>query len=648
MAEENKQEIALGMRELHPNPSQFTAQTLKDLGVEVAFGVHGGHIWQMCDEMSNAGIKMVLVRHEQAAVYAAESYAKVTGKLGVAFATAGPGATNCTTPLQQAWLSCSPVLLLAGGNEFEHDDTFTLQPANPRDLFRHITKWSQRITHPCQLKQYLTRAHKAAMTYPQGPVCLEISHSVLYTALPPRGVPSIFGEHALYVDQWLGGENGAVLPQTGADPKLVRDLVDRIYNAKTPIMVVGDGAHWSGAQEELRELVELAQLPTSVRRISRGALDEVSPLYWSSRIARNVLKEADLTLLLGMKIGFFDGYGAPYRNAVQINESPEQIVPFCKTDLAVVGSPKVVLRQMIDHVKARGLRPPDGRAEWTAKLSDLQRDSIARMRERAESYAGHKPAHFAYLSKTIWDVCEDLYGGMNRVIMDGYTFSGWFPPFMHARYSGQYQDSSEMAGVGHGIGMSLGTAFGDPGTRTCPVVVLMGDAGIGIDAMDIETALRYKLPIVYVISNNDGWLTGMKAITYGKDWGALGPQDRDPGGDVLPGIRYDKMFEVLGCHAEFVQDPADIRSALTRACRAAEKGQTAVVNVIVDPTVTNREVYSGMYTAAWLHIPWEKLPKRGKALRRNFMPMFPWDELGIPPMPMPDPWEPIPEEEQVP
>ena len=166
--------------------------------------------------------------------------------------------------------------------------------------------------------------------------------------------------------------------------------------------------------------------------------------------------------------------------------------------------------------------------------------------------------------------------------------------------------------------------------------------------MDIEVAIRHRLPIVYVVSNNDGWLAGMKAISYGKDWGALGAKDRAPGGDFVPGIRYDKMFEVMGCHGEFVNDPSEIRPALERACRAAEKGKTAVVNVIVDPSVTNREVYSGMYTAAWLHIPWEHLPKRGKALRRNFMPMFPWDTLGIPEMPLPDPWEPIPDEEQMP
>ncbi|MBI4773917.1 MAG: thiamine pyrophosphate-binding protein [Deltaproteobacteria bacterium] len=648
MSGEQNREIALGMREMQPNPSKFTAQTLKDLGVEVAFGVHGGHIWQMCDEMSNLGIRMVTVRHEQAGVYAAEAYSKVTGKIGVCYATAGPGVANCTSALQQCWLSRSPVLLLTGGNEFEHDDTFTLQPADSVNLFTHITKWTKRITHPCQLKQFITRGYKTAMTYPQGPVCLEISHSVLYTPIPPMGPASIFGEHPLFVDKWLEDRNGKVVPAYGADPKLIGDLVDRIYKAERPVMLAGDGIHWANAQDELREFVELTQVPTSVRRISRGALDETNPLYWSSRIGSKVLQKNDLTLVMGMKVGFFDGYGRPWRNAIQINESPDQIVPFFKTDMAVVGSPKVVMRQMIDYIKAKGLKPPAVRSQWSREVVSMQKSTLTKIKDRAETYSKHKPIHFGYLSKVVWDVCEDLYGGMNRVIMDGYTFSGWFPPYMTARYSGQYQDSSEQAGVGHGVGMAIGTAFADPETRKRPVIVLMGDSGMGLGGMDIEVAIRYRLPIVFIVGNNNGWLTGMKAITYGKDWGALGPQDREHGSENISNIAYDKMFEVIGCHAEGVTDPAGIRPALERACRAAEKGQTAVVNVYVDPTVTNREVYSGMYAAAWLHIPWDKLPKRGKAIRRNTMPMFPWDQVGVPPMPMPDYWEPIPEDEQIP
>jgi thiamine pyrophosphate-dependent acetolactate synthase large subunit-like protein len=647
MSETQKQEIVLGMRELQPNASTFIAQALKELGVEIAFGVHGGHIWQMVDEISNAGIKIVTVRHEQAAVYAAESYSKVTKRLGVCYATAGPGVANCVSAMQQAWLSRSPVLMLAGGNEHQHDDTYTIQPSNAKELFGHITKWNARAVTSDQIKQFIMRAAKDAMAYPKGPVCIEFDMAMLFMPVPPQVPAGIFGVHSDYVESWRGDQTGHPLPQPGGDPRLIEEIVERIYRSEKPLMLAGDGVHWSDAQNELREFVELTQIPTSVRRIARGALDEASPLYWSSRIGRQVLKENDLTVLMGMKIGYFDGYGAAWRNAIQINESPEQIAPFFKTDLCLIGSPKVVMRQMIDHIRAKRLKPPSARSAWVKRLAELNQSNLETIKERAESYRSHKPIHFAYLSKAIWDVCENLYGGMNRVVMDGFTFSSWFPPFMHCRYSGQYQDASEQAGVGHGIGMGIGTAFADLQTKKYPVIVLMGDSGMGNGAMDIELALRFKLPIVYIVSNNNGWLTGMKPTFYGKDWGVLGPQDREQGAENLPDIRYDKMFEAIGCHGEFVTDPSEIKLAVERACRAAEKGRTAVVNVLMDHTITNREVYSPLYTMAWQHIPWDKLPKRGKALRRRFLP-YPWDKLGIPEMPIPDPWMPISEEEQKP
>jgi hypothetical protein len=128
----------------------------------------------------------------------------------------------------------------------------------------------------------------------------------------------------------------------------------------------------------------------------------------------------------------------------------------------------------------------------------------------------------------------------------------------------------------------------------------------------------------------------------------MGKQDREYGQECLPDIRYDKLSEVFGCYGEHVDDPAQIRPALERCCKQAEAGNTAVLNVKMDASVANRQTYSPMYQLCWAHIPWDKMGKRGKALRRNLAPMFPWDDLGVPPMPLPDPWEPVSDEEAMP
>ncbi len=646
MAEE-KQGVALGMREIHPSPAQLAVDALKEQGVEIAFGVHGGHFWPLLDLMSVAGIRMVTVHHEQSGVYAAEGYSRVTGKVGVAFATTGPGTANAVSAIQQAYFNRSPLVILLSGHETFHDYAAPLQECYAEDLLRGITKWTRRLRSFREYKRYITRAFKDAQSWPKGPVALEFSVEHFFDSVFPRP-QSLAGESPLYVEGWRGDETPEPLT-VGGDPRLIERAVKLISEAKSPVIMAADGVHWSKGGAELVEFAELAQVPVSGRRISRGSIPEIHPLHISSRIASKLLPESDLVIALGMKVGYFDGYGAAWQKCIQVNESPDHIWPYLKnTEVAIVGTPAVVLRQMVDYVKEKGLKPPADRADWTGRIREAQKRSDEELKAKAEKYKDHKPIHYGYLARLVWDACEDLYGGMNRVVMDGYTISSFAPPFIKCRYSGQYIDCGEQAGVGHGIGMAIGAAFADPEARNRPIVVFMGDAGMGLAGYDVETAARFKLPIVYVVTNNNGWLTGMKYLNYGETWGALGPQDQPLGLEFMPDIRYDKISEWLGCHGEFVTEPAQIRPALERAFRAAEGGKPAVVNVIVDPSITHQGGYRFSYTILWGHIPWDKLPKRGKALRRNFMFTLPWDEAGVPPMPMPDPWEPVSEEELLP
>jgi thiamine pyrophosphate-dependent acetolactate synthase large subunit-like protein len=638
---EAKKEVPLGMREYYPYGALRIADVLKEQGVEVVFGVHGGHIWNMVDAISNAGIKVVTVRHEQSAVYAAEAYSKVTGKVGVAFATVGPGVSNTVSSVQQAFISCSPVVALYGAVPPVVERTYTIQPSYIMDLMRHITKWSQRLVEPGQVKHVMTDAFKDAQSYPKGPIALEFTGTTLprEPSPPPRDM--------FYVPHWRKEETVAPVTPPAGDPRAVEQCVQAIYQAEHPVLYAGDGVHWSEASEELVEFAELAQVPVCARRIARGAISEIHPQSFGSQVGRPVLAECDLFVGLGLKVGFADQYGATWpQRIIQVNESPDHIWTFIPTELAIIGSPKVILRQMIDCAKANGLTPPSTRAQWLQKVQETHLAGYQARVTRAMKYRDHAPVHFGYLAKVIWDVAEELYQGRNRVMVDGYTISDYMPAYIRARYSGQVMDASEQAGVGHGVGMAIGAAFGDPQAVSAPVLALMGDAGMGLAGMDYETALRYHLPIVYIVTENNGWLGSMRYSHYGLKWEALGEQDREYGEESLPGSRYDKLTEVFGGHGEYVERPEEIRPALERACRAAEQGKTAIVNVKMDPSVANRQSYTAGYQQSWGHIPWNQLAPRGKALRRNLMPGFPWDEAGVPPMPMPDPWEPYREGEK--
>jgi thiamine pyrophosphate-dependent acetolactate synthase large subunit-like protein len=645
---EEKKEIPLGMRETYPNAAVVFAEALKEQGTEMAFGIHGGDLWNIVDPISRIGIKLITMHHEQAAVYAAEAYSKVTGKVGVFYSDTGPGTANLASALQQCYLSCSPTVGICGGTIIGHERSYTIQPSYAEHMFSRITKWTQRVFADYEVKHFVAKAFKDAEAYPKGPCVIEFPLGAM-VGPPAPGNYAALAAGTLYQEKWRGEDTGKPLPEPGGDPELVEKVVSMIREAKNPVIFAGDGVHWSRASAELIEFAELAQIPVSGRRIGRGAMPETHPLHFSSRIHRQVLAECDLLVLVGMKIGFFDSaFGGGWPRCIQINESPEHIWQYLDTELIMVGGPKVVLKQMTECMKASRLTPPKERGDWVQKVQQMQKESDARLQARALKYKDHKPVHHGWLCKTLWDTCEELYEGMNRIIIDGYTISGFIPPFLKSRYSAQIMDASEQAGVGHGIGMAIGAALGDPETRKHPIISLMGDAGMGNAGFDIETALRYELPIVYVVTNNDGWLTGMKYQYYGKNWEVLGPQDRPMGQAFLPNIRYEKLSEVFGCHGEYVREPGEFRPALERALRAAEGGKTAVVNVIVDPTLINPVTYGFAYAACWGHIPWDELPKRGKAIRRCYHFMLPWDEAGVPPMPEPDPWEPLSEEDMMP
>jgi len=658
--------VPLGELELKPNPSEYVAEVLVEQGVDVAFGVHGGDVWQLADEMSNAGIKLITFRHEQNAVYAAEAYSKVRRRPGIVYVDMGPGLANAVPALHQAWISRSPIILLAGGSIEEQDYLWaTIQESHSTELLHSICKWTCRVTHTNQVKQFLTRAFKIAMTYPYGPVSVELTFSLKIKkrergkVYHTDGFFGVFGEHHLYIPSWLGNRTKENPRTGGGDPELIEEAVKKIYESKGPIIFAGDGVHWANAGPEIQRFCELAQVPISGRRLGRGCIPEDHPLHFRARAIRPIGDAIDLVVIVGHKVGFFDGWGSNWKRVIQINESTEHIATWLPTETLIIGNPKLVFRQMIEYVEKHNLKPPPERKEFIKLVQKAEKEQEQRLHERAEKYKDNKPIHYGWLAKVVWDVCEERYGGRNYIIQDGYTISYYSPQFVKARFSGQCMDAAEHAGVGHGIGMAIGICFADPDyVKKYPVVVMMGDAGMGNAGMEIETAQRYNLPIVYIVTNNDGWLTGCKYIAWsiskGEKYDALGPQDQThPYGhtEFINNLRYDKLSEVIpGVYGEWVTDPSELKSAINRGFNAAEAGHTTIINVDIDKRLVNPVQWTTPYAFCYAHIPWEKLPKTGKALRRLWCgtiakmltgkPVFDFEKWGIPDLPLPDPWDP--------
>lgn len=654
--------VPLGERELYPNAGIYVAETLREHGVSISFGVPGGHIWQFANAISRIGIKTVTFAHEQNAVYAAEGYAQVGRKPGVCYATVGPGVGNSVSSIHQAWVSRTPVIFLCGGHELEHDKLWnTLQESYATELCSGITKWAQRITLPNTVKQFLTRGLKVAMDFPYGPVVMEMGVTMLLTPKDAndRIWYGIWGDHAAYRQNWRRDETTTPIV-CGGSPDAIAHTVKTIYAAEKPFALIGDGAHWADAGPELQEFFEMAKIPFTTRRLARGTVPETHALY--HRGMPKFKAEVDTYISIGSEIGFFDGYGAKWGPTVQIAESSDMIYTYVDTVATVLGNPKVVAQQMMDYVKANGLTPPAGRDEWIKKCQDSKAEAVAKRRAKAMSYLDHPRykenpiMHYGVLSQLTVDYLAEKYDDKVRMLIDGFTMSDFVMNYLVATKSAQILTASTYAGVGHTTGQAIGAAFAqiEQGDKA-PILSFMGDGGFGNSMMDIEVAARYKLPIVWMLTSNGGWLTGGKYAWFGENWEVLGEQDgsgtvwngSDQIGEERLDVDYTAIAKALGCYAETVCKHEDYVAALDRCFKSAENGMPAVLNCIMDRQLVNSNMTSPVYALMLQHLPWVDLPERGKRTRRAI-----WGRenafkglVDYPPMTTPDPWEPYTEDE---
>ncbi|MBI4773203.1 MAG: thiamine pyrophosphate-binding protein [Deltaproteobacteria bacterium] len=604
-----------GKLETSPNPGHVMLEVLKENGVDIFFGVSGGHMWLWVDALIKGGIKHVTTRHEQSGGYAAEAYARTTGKIGVCCGTVGPGSTNLVAPVHQAHLSNTPLLALLAGHEANDDGAYTLQECYAEKIYESFAKVSKRVIDSRSYKFWFTKAIRKAMELPKGPSVLEFELNAATGNYPPN--------HNLYTENWLKEPIAESYP----NPKSVDRVLELMFASEKPVLYVGDEILWNNCQAELRELARLAQIPVMGRRGGRGSIPEDDPLIWR---AGNIGLESDLFVILGARMDFFDFFGNRFqiKRAIQISETAEYIHPWIPTEVAIQANVKTTIQAMIDAIKNNTLSPPAKRSDWLERVKKVEQERSSHLEKRALQFKDLSPVHPAWLSKVICDTVDEMYKGDVCYIMDAFTGSNILSPYIKAKNAGQVIDSGPHAGVGHGIGQAIGAAFGYDKKKM--IFAMMGDAGMGLSGMDVETALRHKLPIVYLVNNNDGWIGGSDA-QYGKNLGWYGL----PEGEVLPHYfipnqRYDRMFEAIGCHTEWVTQPEKIGAALKKAFSAAEQGKTAVINVDVDKRPVQAILDSPICAIMWKHLPWNETTRYMRKMRSKFIPgMYPFEEYGV-------------------
>ena len=541
--------------------SRLVAEGLKEEGVETIFFIMGGPNFDLSIHADRLGIRLIDVRHEQAAAMMAHAYSRVTRKTGVCMGAGGPGALNLLTGIANAYLDACPVLALGGASSFNLYELGDFQELDQVAIFKPVCKWTARIYEARRAKEYVHFAIVRARHGKPGPVYLDMPGNMLYEKVDESRV----------VPRPALKEMSLPTP----DSRSIERALELLRNARKPILLTGSGIFWSGAGEEMRRFVEATGIPFFTSPQGRGIIPEDHPLCFLG--ARSyAFREADVVLVVGTRFNFIIGQGRPPRFSadakfIQADLDSEEIGRVRTVEVGIVGDAKAVLEQLTAVAHGRAKFGSD--SPWVQEL--VARDRQSRDKTAPLLNSDQLPVHPFRLCREI----RDLIPRNAILAVDGHEIMNMARQTIPSFTPGARLNPGPNGCMGVGLPFGLGAKAAAP-ERT--VVVLNGDGSLGLNLMELDTAVRHGLPILVVVSNNAGWTARPK--------GDL----RLPGRE-LGHVRYDLIAQGFGAYGEFVEDPRAIRPALERGLREVEKGRPALINVVTEPTAIAQTVQFASY-----------------------------------------------------
>ncbi len=536
----------------------LVAKALRNEGVECIFTLCGGHIQPIYPGCAEMGIKVVDVRHEQAATHAADGWARVTRKPGVAVVTAGPGLTNSVTGIANAMRAGSPILVIGGQAPLFQFDRGSLQEMNHVELLRPITKWAKRVHQTSRIPEYIGDAFREATAGRPGPVFLEIPLDIL-----------VLSED----------ENSVVFPTDSAararvcgDPARVERAAELLDASERPVIMAGSAIWWDDAGSVVEKLADNLAAPIYVNGMARGCIDPEHPLQLSHTRSK-ALGGADVILVVGAEFDFRLAYGQsglinPSAKLIQINIEPTEIGHNRSVDVGIVGDTRSVLDQLCEALGR--LQTSSQREAWVKGLMAEEDRELERMEAHLQSE--DVPIHPARLCREV----DKFLDSEAIIVGDGGDIVSLGARIIRPRAPGHWLDPGPFGCLGMGLPFGLAAGLAKPDKQ---LLLLYGDGSFGFNGMEIDTAVRFKLPMVVVIGNDGGW----GQMRYGVE--AMGLGEQDPVATELGFTHYERMVEALGGFGEYVEKPSDIRPTLERAF---ESGLPACVNVKIDPQGTHQ------------------------------------------------------------
>jgi acetolactate synthase I/II/III large subunit len=531
----------------------LVAKGLKNEGIDAIFTLCGGHIIDIYDGCLDEGIAIIDVRHEQVAAHAADGYARMTGKLGCAVVTAGPGTTNAMTGVANAFRAESPMLLIGGQAALSQHRMGGLQDLPHVEMLRPITKFATSVPTTARIADFIAMAARESFNGAFGPSYLEIPRDVLDLRIDP--------EKAVIPER--GGYRAST--KSIGDPAGIEQLAEILSGARKPCVLLGQQVWTCRGTDAAREFVERLNIPAYMNGAGRGTLPPEHPLNFQLT-RREAFAEADVIVVVGTPFDFRLRYGKSLKapTVVQIDMSYATVGRNRDITLGLVGDVGAILAAATQAASGRN-NGAATRAPWVASLRARENAAVeARLPKLRTDASPIHPYRLAYEIDQFLTDNSIFIGDGGDVV----TFAG---NVVRPKAPGLWMDPGPLGTLGVGTGFALAAKLTNPQRE---VVALFGDGSFAMTGFDMQTAMRFNLPYIAIVGNNSymNQIRCGQIQKYGKERGNVG--------NYLGDVNFEKFADMLGIYGEAVREPSQIRPALERA-RAS--GTCAIVNVWLDP-----------------------------------------------------------------
>ncbi|MGA9659848.1 MAG: acetolactate synthase 2 catalytic subunit [Asticcacaulis sp.] len=528
-----------------PTGAQLVISTLKALGVETLFGYPGGAIMPIYDALAGSGLKHILVRHEQGAVFSADAYARATGQVGVCMATSGPGATNLITGIANAYLDSVPIVCITGQVATHLLGTDGFQEVDILGLTLPIVKHSWLVRDPADIPAIIAEAFAIASEGRPGPVLIDIPKDVAATKVAASSVATF--------PSWKA---------PAVDPKALEAAKVLIEKAKTPLLYIGGGVEMAGAQDALRAFLARTGIPAVATLKGLGTIPTTDDLFLGmlgmhgTRAANIAVQDTDLLIALGARFddratGKLNAF-APKAKVIHFDIDPAEISKLRHADVAIIGDLKAALEAL--NPKVAGIQ------KWVEKCK------ADKWEHRFRYNAPGKGVYAPGLLKTLSEKAGDKF----IAACDVGQHQMWVAQHCEFSHNRAHLTSGGSGAMGYGLPAGLGAKLGKPDHH---VVTISGDGSFMMNIQEMATLNRYNIPLKIVLLDNS-------SLGLVRQWQELFYQENYSEIDLSDNPDFVEVAKAFGLTAHRITHRHEVDAALDRLLAAEGP---ALLHVLIDP-----------------------------------------------------------------